>query len=93
MRRILLIVLFVATLPFAAWAQYPTKSIRLLVANAPGGAADATGRIFGGALAQSLGTQIIIDNRAGAGGNIEDIQPRGNLGAADGWLQPVPPCR
>ncbi len=70
MRRILLIVLFVATLPFAAWAQYPTKSIRLLVANAPGGAADATGRIFGGALAQSLGTQIIIDNRAGAGGNI-----------------------
>ncbi len=70
MQRILLIVLFVATLPFAAWAQYPTKSIRLLVANAPGGAADATGRIFGGALAQSLGTQIIIDNRAGAGGNI-----------------------
>ncbi len=70
MRHTSLIGLVFATIPFAACAQYPTKSIRLLVPNAPGGAADATGRIFGGALAQALGTQVIIDNRAGAGGNI-----------------------
>jgi tripartite-type tricarboxylate transporter receptor subunit TctC len=54
----------------AAHAQYPSKPIRLLVPNAPGGGADATGRIFGGALSQALGRQVIIDNRAGAGGNI-----------------------
>jgi len=70
LQRASLIGFVFATIPFAAWAQYPTKSIRLLVPNAPGGAADATGRIFGGALAQALGTQVIIDNRAGAGGNI-----------------------
>ena len=50
--------------------DYPTKPVRLIVPNAPGGAADSTGRIFGLALSQSLGKQILIDNRAGAGGNL-----------------------
>jgi tripartite-type tricarboxylate transporter receptor subunit TctC len=54
----------------AAHADYPAKTIRLVVPNAPGGAADATGRIFGAGLSQALGKQILIDNRAGAGGNI-----------------------
>lgn len=54
----------------AVHAQYPVKPIRLMVPNAPGGAADSTGRIFGAALSQALGRQVIIDNRAGAGGNI-----------------------
>lgn len=54
----------------AALAQYPSKPLRLIVPNAAGGGADATGRIFGGALSQAVGRQVIIDNRAGAGGNI-----------------------
>ena len=53
-----------------AHAQYPTKPIRLIVANAPGGGADTSGRIFGVGLSQALGKQVLIDNRAGAGGNI-----------------------
>jgi tripartite-type tricarboxylate transporter receptor subunit TctC len=52
----------------AAEAQYPAKQIRLLVPNAPGGAADSTGRLFGAALAAAVGRHVIIDNRAGAGG-------------------------
>jgi len=59
-----------ALLTIPVHAQYPVKPIRLMVPNAPGGAADATGRIFGSALSQALGKQVIIDNRAGAGGNI-----------------------
>lgn len=54
----------------ATQAQYPSTQVRLIVPNAPGGASDATGRLFGGALAQALGRQVIIDNRSGAGGNI-----------------------
>lgn len=51
-------------------AQYPTKPIRLIVANSPGGGSDASGRILGAGLTQALGKQVLIDNRAGAGGNI-----------------------
>ncbi len=54
----------------ATQAQYPSTEVRLIVPNAPGGASDATGHLFGGALAQALGRQVIIDNRSGAGGNI-----------------------
>ena len=53
-----------------AHAQYPTRPIRLIVANAPGGGSDTSGRIFGAALTQALGKQVLIDNRAGAGGNL-----------------------
>jgi tripartite-type tricarboxylate transporter receptor subunit TctC len=53
-----------------AHGQYPTKPIRLIVANSPGGGSDTSGRIFGVGLTQSLGKQVLIDNRAGAGGNI-----------------------
>jgi tripartite-type tricarboxylate transporter receptor subunit TctC len=53
-----------------AHAQYPTRPVRLIVANVPGGGADTSGRIFGVGLTQALGKQVLIDNRAGAGGNI-----------------------
>jgi tripartite-type tricarboxylate transporter receptor subunit TctC len=65
-----LAVLTVVSVGAVAQAQYPTKPIRLIVANAPGGGADTSGRIFGVGLTQSLGKQVLIDNRAGAGGNI-----------------------
>ena len=72
-----------ALLSPATFAQYPSKPIRLMVPNAPGGGADATGRLFGGALSQALATQVIIDNRAGAGGNIAaEIAAKS---AADGY--------
>ena len=65
-----LAVLAAGSLSPEAHAQYPTKPIRLIVANAPGGGSDTSGRIFGVGLTQALGKQILIDNRAGAGGNI-----------------------
>src|SRR5215217_6010969 len=55
----------------AAFAQtYPSKSIRLVVPFAAGGALDVVGRVIGAKLSESWGRQVIIENRLGAAGNI-----------------------
>ncbi|MSP04104.1 MAG: tripartite tricarboxylate transporter substrate binding protein [Acetobacteraceae bacterium] len=56
----------------AAVAQpnYPTKPIRLIVPFAVGGATDVIARIIGVKMSEVLGQQVLVDNRAGAGGNI-----------------------
>ena len=50
--------------------DYPTKPIRMIVPFAPGGASDFVARIVQPKMAELLGQQIVIENRAGAGGNI-----------------------
>jgi tripartite-type tricarboxylate transporter receptor subunit TctC len=58
---------------FAAtgWAQsYPAKIVRLLVPFSPGSGSDTIGRIIAGGLTEVFGQQVIVDNRAGAAGNI-----------------------
>ena len=49
---------------------FPTKPIRLIVGFAPGGNTDTVARLVGQKLGERLGTQVIIDNRGGAGGTI-----------------------
>ena len=54
-----------------AWAQsYPSKPLRVIVASSAGSNPDTVGRIVASGLAQAFGQQVIVDNRAGAGGNI-----------------------
>jgi tripartite-type tricarboxylate transporter receptor subunit TctC len=48
--------------------SYPTRPIRLIVADSPGGAPDQLARILAQDISASLGQQIIVDNRPGAGG-------------------------
>jgi tripartite-type tricarboxylate transporter receptor subunit TctC len=53
-----------------AAAPYPTKPIRIIVAYTPAGATDILARTVGQKLSESWGQPVIIDNRAGAAGNI-----------------------
>lgn len=54
-----------------AWGQaYPARTVRVIVPYAPGGGADVTTRVFTKAWSESAGQQFIVDNRAGANGNI-----------------------
>lgn len=59
-------------LPSLAFGQatYPNRPIRMIVPFAPGGASDVVARIITPKLAEILGQQIVIENRAGASGNI-----------------------
>ena len=60
-----------ALLPLAANAQaYPSKPITIIVPFSAGGTTDILARVVGQALTAELGQSVIIDNRAGAGGNI-----------------------
>jgi tripartite-type tricarboxylate transporter receptor subunit TctC len=47
---------------------YPTKPIRMLVGFSPGGGTDVAARIIGKKLSETWNQQVVIDNRAGAGG-------------------------
>ena len=53
-----------------AQAEYPNKPIKLIVGFAPGGSTDIVGRIVAQRLGERLGQNVIVDNRAGAGGTI-----------------------
>lgn len=71
-RSFALLALLAALLPLGARAQadYPHKPIRMVVPFAPGGASDFVARIIVHRLGEILGQQIVVDNRAGASGNI-----------------------
>ena len=49
---------------------YPSRPVHLIVGFAPGSASDIDARLVGSWLSERLGQPFVIDNRAGAGGNI-----------------------
>jgi tripartite-type tricarboxylate transporter receptor subunit TctC len=54
----------------SAYAAYPERQVKIVVANTPGGPSDLVGRIVAAALQESTGKTFYIENRGGAGGNI-----------------------
>jgi tripartite-type tricarboxylate transporter receptor subunit TctC len=54
----------------AAGQAYPTKPVRMIAASSPGSAVDIVARIVAQKLGEQLGQQVVVDNRAGAGGNL-----------------------
>lgn len=66
----LLIACVVVPLWTTAFAQYPAKSVRFVVAQAAGSTTDIVGRLLAHELSSALGQQVVVDNRPGAGGAI-----------------------
>src|SRR6187399_676066 len=77
--------LFAAALAFSstAFAQYPDRPIKLIVPFAPAGVTDTSGRVVAEALSKRLGQPIVVENKAGASGNIGTQQVA--LAAPDGY--------
>jgi len=73
----------VAGAPSAAQDAYPAKPVRIIAPFPPGGSTDVLCRIIAQKLTTSLGRQLIVDNRPGAGGSIgHDVAARA---PADGY--------
>jgi tripartite-type tricarboxylate transporter receptor subunit TctC len=62
--------LLALTSVLATAQTFPTKPVRIVVPQTPGGASDALARIVGQKLSEKWGQPVVIENRAGAGGNI-----------------------
>jgi tripartite-type tricarboxylate transporter receptor subunit TctC len=68
-RRLSLLLLALALLPLAAQAQdFPSRPIRIIVPNPPGGAGDLSARLIGQKLSESLHQPVVVENQAGASG-------------------------
>jgi len=68
-RLALLAAVFIS--PSGAWAQdYPSRPIRIIQGFAPGGNADSIARLLGQEMSRGLGQPVIVETKAGAGGNI-----------------------
>ena len=66
---ICLLSLVAGTVPSSA-ADYPNRSVRWLIGFAPGGPVDIVARIMAQWLSEHFGQQVVVENRAGSGGNI-----------------------
>src|SRR5262245_65125283 len=74
MPRFMSLTAAVALLALGAAAQaqerFPARPIRVIVPFAAGGAVDTLARLVGGKLGETIGQPVVIENRAGAGGNL-----------------------
>lgn len=69
--KLLVALLALCCWPLAAHAQnWPDRPIRFIVPSPPGGGTDSLSRILGNKLGDLLNWRLVIDNRAGAGGNL-----------------------
>jgi tripartite-type tricarboxylate transporter receptor subunit TctC len=101
LRLAFLVAAFAVAVPHAAFSQdYPRKPIRMIMPNAAGASVDILGRIVAIKMSEALGEQMIVENRAGAGGAIgmeglKNAAPDGYtvLGASTAAMSIIPNLR
>src|SRR3954465_6880673 len=81
-RAVLLLALAAGFAQAQTWP--PAKPVTMLVGFAPGGAADASARLIARKLSDNIGQSVVVENKAGAGGNIPHQQMA--QGPADGTM-------
>ena len=81
--------------PAAAQGTYPAKAVKIIVPAAPGGTADIMARLLATHLQSRFGSNVVAENRSGAGGNVgaeavarADGQPMALAGLWEGWRGP-----
>src|SRR6266581_606893 len=67
---LLALLLGAGSMPAKAQGAYPSRAIRMVVDTSPGGLTDILGRLAAEGLAQQLGRQVVVENKAGASGNV-----------------------
>jgi tripartite-type tricarboxylate transporter receptor subunit TctC len=69
-RTALAVVACLAVVPASFAQDYPARPVRMIIPNAPGSTTDILGRIVFMRMTEAFGKQIVVDNRAGAGGTM-----------------------
>lgn len=82
-RRVLLLSFAIASMASVHAQNYPARSLRIVSPFAAGGSNDVVARLIGARIGEALGQQVIIENRAGAGGIVGT--EFGARAAADGY--------
>lgn len=72
----------IAAVPVASAQEWPSRTVRIVVPNGPGGGTDIVSRILGDSLSKSLGASFVVENKPGAGttlgaGSVATAQPDG----------------
>src|SRR4051794_5526446 len=82
-RMVRIVFVLLAMLSLQAWAQYPSRPVRVVVPASPGGASDLVARILAPSLAAELGQPFVVENRVTSGGivgtqQVADAAPDGH---------------
>src|SRR3954462_16033210 len=82
-RMVRIVFVLLAMLSLQAWAQYPSRPVRVVVPASPGGASDLVARILAPSLAAELGQPFVVENRVTSGGiggtqQVADSSPDGH---------------
>jgi tripartite-type tricarboxylate transporter receptor subunit TctC len=90
LRAFIALLALVAAVPMAAKAQeWPSRQIKFVVPYPPGGSTDIAARVLGEYLSRTLGQQVIVENKTGAGGVIG--VEAGAKSAPDGYTVLIAP--